>query len=179
MSNHQNDGDGLLMVRFKFKSDHATDFEKWKTEAIARVKAFKGFIDITVLDRLKEVDYYHVLIRFDREENVNVWLHSDSRREIFDDSDVSWITERQEVLHSWNIFWYRIFEGTKRWKQWVVTFIAVYPLTVVIPTLVKTIAKVIPLYFFAGIISALMISGFMIFLVMPFVHNLFKKWLHE
>lgn len=179
MNNHQNDGDGLLMVRFKLKAENTIDFEKWKSEAVARVKEFQGFIDITVLNRLKDADYYHILIRFDCEENVNTWLHSDSRRKIFDDTAVSWITERQEVIHSWTMFWYRIFEGTKKWKQWAVTFIAVYPLTIVIPIMVKTIAKVIPLSFFAGIISALMISGFMIFLVMPFIHNLFKKWLHE
>lgn len=179
MNNFENEGDGLLLVRFKLKADYTNDFEKWKSDAIERIKAFKGFIDITVLDRLKDVDYYHILIRFDCEENVKIWLHSDERRKIFDDSDVSWITERQEVIHSWNIFWYRIFEGTKKWKQWAVTFIAVYPLTLIIPMMVKTIAKVIPLYFFAGIISALMISGCMVLLVMPFIHKLFKKWLHE
>jgi antibiotic biosynthesis monooxygenase (ABM) superfamily enzyme len=179
MINHQNDGDGLLMVRFKLKSDNVNDFEKWKSEAIAHVKEFQGFVDITVLNRLKDADYYHILLRFDSEEDVNAWMHSDIRKEIFNDSKAQWFDERQEVIHSWNMFWYRIFEGTKRWKQWAVTFIAVYPLTIVIPTMVKIIAKVIPLYFFAGIISAVMISGFMIFLILPFVNKLFKKWLHE
>ncbi|PWA07300.1 antibiotic biosynthesis monooxygenase [Flavobacterium psychrotolerans] len=179
MNNRQNDDDGLLMVRFKLKPENANDFEKWKSEAISCVKVFKGFINITILNRLKDADYYHILIRFDCEENVKAWLQSEARRKIFHDSNVLWITERQEVVHSWNMFWYRIFEGTKKWKQWAVTFIAVYPLTIVIPTMVKIIAKVIPLYFFAGVISALMISGFMIFLVMPFIHKLFKKWLHE
>lgn len=179
MNTHQNDNDGLLLVRFKLKPEHSNDFEKWKAEAIDLIKTFKGFIDITIMNRLKDSDYFHVLIRFDSEENVTAWLHSDTRKKIFDDADTTLFTERQEVIHSWNIFWYRIFEGTKKWKQWTVTFIAVYPLTLIIPMMVKMIAKVIPLYFFAGIISALMISGFMIFLVMPFIHNLFKKWLHE
>lgn len=179
MNTTPNENDGLLLVRFKLKPDNINDFEKWKSEALDLIKTSKGFIDITIMNRLKDSDYFHVLIRFDSEENVISWLHSDTRKNFFNESDASWLTERQEVIHNWNIFWYRIFEGTKKWKQWAVTFIAVYPLTLVIPMMVKTMAKVIPLSFFAGIISALMISGFMIFLVMPFIHNLFKKWLHE
>lgn len=179
MNNYKNDGDGLLMVRFKLNTNHTVDFEIWKAKAIECVKTFKGFIDITVLNRLKDVDYYHVIIRFDTEEDVSVWLYSEERKKIFNDANISWITEKQEVIQNWNIFWFRIFEGTKKWKQWAVTFIAVYPLTLIIPKLIKLITGFIPLYFFAGIISALMISGFMIFLVMPFIHKLFKKWLHE
>ena len=179
MSIPQNENDGLLLVRFKLKPDNFNHFEKWKSEAFDVIKSSKGFIDITIMNRLKDSDYFHVLIRFDCEENVIAWLHSDTREKIFNESEASWLTERQEATHNWNIFWYRIFEGPKKWKQWAVTFIAVYPLTLIIPMMVKTMAKVIPLSFFAGIISALMISGFMIFLVMPFIHNLFKKWLHE
>lgn len=179
MSTHQNDADGLLLVRFKLKSTDTNDFEKWKSEAVTLIKTFKGFLNITVLNSLKEADYYHILIRFDTEEHVNAWLQSDERKTIFNALDSKCLTDKQEVIQNWNIFWFRIFEGTKKWKQWAVTFIAVYPLTLIIPMMVKLIAKVIPLYFFAGIISALMISGFMIFLVMPFIHNLFKKWLHE
>jgi uncharacterized protein len=179
MNIHQKDSDGLLLVRFKLKADHTSAFEKWKSEAIERISDFKGFIDITTMNQLKDEDYYHILIRFDTEENIIAWLHSDERKKIFNDSAISWLTDRQEVIHNWNIFWFRIFEGTKKWKQWAVTFIAVYPLTIIIPMVVKLIAKLIPLSFFAGIISALMISGFMIFLVLPFIHRLFKKWLHE
>lgn len=179
MNTHQNDGDGLLLVRFKLKQSDTDDFEKWKSEAVDLIENFKGFINITIMNPLKDSDYFHVVIRFDCEENVIAWLHSDTRKKIFNAVDPTWLIERQEVIHNWDIFWYRIFEGTKKWKQWTVTFIAVYPLTLVIPMMVKIMAKVIPLYFFAGIISALLISGFMIFLVMPFIHNLFKKWLHE
>lgn len=179
MKKDQNDGDGLLMVRFKVEVYNTGDFEIWKSKAEKLVKTFKGFINITVLNRLKETDYYYIIIRFDCKENANAWLNSIERRNILKDSHTPWLTEKHEVIHDWNIFWYRIFDGTKKWKQWVVTFIAVYPLTIVIPNLVKTIATVIPLYFFSGIISALLISGFMIYLVMPFVLNLFKKWLHK
>ncbi|OOV20489.1 antibiotic biosynthesis monooxygenase [Flavobacterium sp. LM4] len=179
MNIHQNENDGLLLVRFKLKPDHSNDFEKWKSEAVELISNFKGFIDITTMKQLKNEDYYHVFIRFETEENVITWLHSDERKRIFNDSAISWLTDRKEVIHNWNIFWFSIFEGTKKWKQWTVTFIAVYPLTLIIPITVKAITKVVPLYFFAGIISALMISGFMIFLVMPFIHKLFKKWLHE
>nr|WP_315234364.1 hypothetical protein [uncultured Flavobacterium sp.] len=65
MSIHQNDADGLLLVRFKLKSTDTNDFEKWKSEAVTLIKTFTGFLNITVLNSLKEADYYHILIRFD------------------------------------------------------------------------------------------------------------------
>lgn len=179
MKTQQTDSDGLLLVRFKVSECAAIDFEKWKSKAVGLIKIVKGFIDISFLDRIKEADYVHVLIRFGCDDQVRAWLNSDTRKKIFNDTNSTWLTERREVVHSGNIFWYRVFESTKKWKQWAVTFIAVYPLTLVIPGLVKGITNVVPLYFFAGIISALMISGFMIYMVLPFIHNLFRKWLHE
>lgn len=85
MNNPQSDGDGLLLVRFKLNSENAVDFEKWESKAIALVKEYQGFVDITILDRLKKEDYYHILIRFECEENVNAWLHSESRKSIFNE----------------------------------------------------------------------------------------------
>lgn len=178
MDKHQKDGDGLLMIRYMIEPGGANDFKKWRSATEAVVKTFAGFIDIAALDHLNENDYYYIIIRFDSGENANAWLYSDERKAILNDSHCHWLTHKQEVIFDWNIFWYRIFEGTKKWKQWVVTFLAVYPLTLIIPSVVKILSSIIPLYFFAGIISALLISGFMIFPIMPFVLNLFKKWLH-
>lgn len=179
MNTHQNHSESLLLVRFKVAESSGLDFDKWKQKAVDLIKTFKGFVAISFLKQVGDYGFVHVMIRFDCEEHIKEWLHSDTRKEIFNGSESSWLTERQEVIHDETIFWYRIFEGTKKWKQWAVTFIAVYPLTLVIPWLVSGMAGIIPLYFFAGIISAVMISGFMIFLVMPFIHNLFKNWLHE
>jgi uncharacterized protein len=177
MHKHLKDGDGLVLVRFKVDELSGGEFQIWKAKAENLVKAFKGFIGLTVLDRLNDIDDYIIIVRFDNEENAGVWLHSEIRVQLIDDAGL-WLTENREVLFDWNIFWYRIFEGTKKWKQWVITFIAVYPLTIIIPFVVKILAGIIPLYFFAGVISALLISGFMIYLLMPFVSKLFKKWLH-
>ncbi len=173
----QIDGDGVLLVRYKVAPDSVKDFQIWKAKTDEVMKTFKGFIAITLLNPEKDSDYYYVIIRFNSSENARVWLNSDARKNLLKDPHATWLSDKQEVIQDWDKFWYNTFSEVKKWKQWVVTFIAVYPLTIVVPRFVKTISAVISLSFFEGIINALLISGLMIFLVMPLVLSFFKKWL--
>lgn len=179
MASQQVGSDGILMVRYKIAPGNTYDFKAWKFTADEHIGTFKGYISTTVLYPAENSDCHYIILRFDSKENAETWMHSDARKEMMKDSHATWMSGKQEVIHDWDIFWYSTFQGTKKWKQWTVTFIAVYPLTIVMPLLVKKISTAMPLFFFEGILRALLISGFMTFLIMPFVMKLFKKWLHQ
>ena len=179
MAKNNIDSDGILMVRYKVHSQSEIAFEAWKADMDALVKTFEGFISTTVLYPVKNSEHYYIIIRFDSKANAETWMRSDERRDMLSKSDAATMSEKQEVVHDWDIFWYSTFEGTKKWKQWAVTFMAVYPLTVIMPLIVHEISTAVPLFFFEGIIRALFISGFMTFLIMPFMMRQFKKWLHQ
>lgn len=171
--------DGIMVVRYAIAFDKYDDFEAWKKNADSVLKAFDGFINITVLYPVKNSDFHYVIIRFDNASHATNWKKSDARKDIMADAHVSWMVDKQEIVHDWDLFWHDAFRKSKKWKQWVVTFLAVYPLTIVMPLMVHRINNFVPLFFFAGILRALLISGFMTFLIMPLMMKLFRKWLHK
>jgi antibiotic biosynthesis monooxygenase (ABM) superfamily enzyme len=179
MNKQQLGRDGIIMVRYKIISHSIDDFTVWKFGIDEHALNFKGYISTTVLYPAKNSDYHYVILRFDSKKNAKAWMYSDARTQMMKDSHATWMSDRQEVIHDWDIFWYRTFEGTKKWKQWAVTFMAVYPLTILVPMLVNEIVAVVTLSFFESVLRALLISGFMIFFIMPFMAKLFNKWLHR
>ncbi|RZJ91471.1 MAG: hypothetical protein EOO20_04920 [Chryseobacterium sp.] len=179
IDNKNNANDGILMVRYKMKESEYSAFEHWEAKIDPVIRTFEGFVSLTVLYPAKNSDFHYIIVRFDSSLHATAWIKSKERSVFLNDPKATWMGQRQEVVHEWEIFWYSTFRKTKKWKQWAVTFSAVYPLTVLIPLMVGQIANIVPLYFFEGILRALFISGFMTFLVMPFVLKLVRNWLHR
>lgn len=179
MFKQKKESDGMLMIRYAIDPNKYDDFGVWKKKAETKLKKFSGFVTIAELNAIKDDDFHYVIIRFDNAGHATLWINSDERKEILNDSHISWMVDKQEIIHDWDIFWYDIFRKSKKWKQWAVTFLAVYPLTIVMPWAVRQINDILPLSFFAGLLRALLISGFMVFLIMPFMMKFFKKWLHK
>jgi len=171
--------EGVLVVRYKVDPEKQYLFEEWKFEMERTISSFEGYLNTVHIPPVGDNDFHYILLRFNNRENLQRWVKSDFRAEMHDKSNNLWMSEREETVHDWDTFWFSKMEKAKKWKQWAVTFLAVYPLTVVIPWLVRTYTQALPITFVKGIISALLISGCMTYFVMPFMLNLFRKWLHR
>ena len=70
----------------------------------------------------------------------------------------------------------------KRWKQFVLTLSAVYPLTLVLPPLILPLARI--LFPFApqgigGFLIAATLTALLTWVIMPRYTRLVKNWLYE
>jgi antibiotic biosynthesis monooxygenase (ABM) superfamily enzyme len=68
----------------------------------------------------------------------------------------------------------------KRWKQFVVTVAAVYPLTVMIPISLNWLSRYLPplkIFLLRGVLSATLLVTCLMFLVLPLFNRLFRRWL--
>lgn len=154
MSKQQQISDGILMIRYKVEHEKIADFDIWKSNIESVLETFSGFVSLSVLRPAKNSDFHYIIVRFDTREHAHTWMHSEERTSLLADSHATWMSERQEVIHEWDIFWYSAFRRTKKWKHWALTFLVVYPLTLLMPQLVNFIADITPLYFFGGIARA-------------------------
>lgn len=71
--------------------------------------------------------------------------------------------------------------GRKRWKEFLITVAGVYPLTVLIPIGVHWLAYYVPplrVSFIRGLVSATFLVSALMFVFLPFVHKIFRKWLN-
>jgi hypothetical protein len=69
---------------------------------------------------------------------------------------------------------------SKRWKQFLLTVSAVYPLTLLIPEVLRILSHVIPALretVIRGILSATLLVASLLFVIIPLFNRVFKSWL--
>ena len=69
-----------------------------------------------------------------------------------------------------------------RWKQFLLTVSAVYPLTLLIPEVLRITSHLIPALregVVRGILAAALLVASVMFVIIPFCNRVFKKWLNS
>jgi hypothetical protein len=70
----------------------------------------------------------------------------------------------------------------KRWKQFLLTVSAVYPLTLLIPGLLGVLSHLVPLLREAairGILAAVLLVASLVFVINPLFNRVFKTWINS
>jgi hypothetical protein len=73
-------------------------------------------------------------------------------------------------------------EKPKRWKLFLLTVAALYPLTLLIPEVMRIISHVIPALrevVIRGILAAALLVASVMFVIIPLCNRVFKKWLNR
>jgi hypothetical protein len=74
------------------------------------------------------------------------------------------------------------FEKPKHWKLFLLTVAALYPLTLLIPEVLRIISHVIPALREAvirGILTAALLVASVMFVIIPLCNRVFKRWLNR
>lgn len=168
----------VIIVRYKLSPEHG-DFDEWKEKMDEASRQAIGFLDRTELPLIPYEPYHSVILRFDNKANAENWLHSAKRKTLLQEVETM-AEERQEMLRDGN-FWFGVSpeKTSTKWKQVVVSFVAVYPLTQVIPVLVQLVLKELGIasFLLVGILIGVIISICMVYFAMPLALKLFKTWL--
>jgi antibiotic biosynthesis monooxygenase (ABM) superfamily enzyme len=125
---------------------------------------------------------HHVILRFADEKSVHLWETSYVRQKLSHEADVFSRRSRQEATGLET--WFAIpecpeLEAPPRWKMAVVTFLAVYALSIIILPLLKLVFKDINFY-----LESVLVAGLLVVIltraVMPFLsRHVFRKWLYR
>lgn len=174
--------DHLLLVRFRIDKEKINDFALWRKEMDSLNRNQPGFVDSSVLEPSDADGYYYLTLRFRSEQDAQNWINSEKRKTMLSSAEVSGLRDMDEHITSWEEYWKKPSGGANPFKQVLLTFVAVYPLTMVFPALVR---KILPSYgidlgnFFGGIVIGLCITIMMNFVMMPFIMKNFGKWMRK
>ncbi|PBJ05449.1 antibiotic biosynthesis monooxygenase [Flavobacterium sp. ACN6] len=164
-----------------------SEYEKWLDEIVPITKHSQGFIDLQIVRPIAHLTFvYTVIIRFDDIENLKNWMKSDNRKLLIEKANPFFRkNDNYQIKSGLDFLFNGENEGSKvpvRWKQFLVTWSAIYPLSLLIPLFALPFLRFlkIPSYHY---LDALVISGFIVFLmvfaVMPNYTRLIKKWLYK
>jgi uncharacterized protein len=161
----------------------AERYEAWLDEIVPVARTFAGHSGIDILRPGAGSTRYTLVLRFERVDQLRAWLESPERAALIARIE-PWLAA-EESLHAGSGLDYLFAAAStrppKRYKQFLVTLSAIYPLTTLVPWAVKPLLLAAPLLAL-GWVSNLVISSIivylMVYVVMPRYTRLISRWLN-
>lgn len=143
--------------------------------------AFPGHLSSTLLHAEGSRDY-QTIYTFADPASLHRWIVSDERRALMRELDgISEVHERIEPLtglETWFLLPRRMtMKPPPRWKMWLLSFVAVYPVVVLFQWLIAPSLKSWPLLVRSAVFP-LVILSVMTFVLMPVATRVVKRWLY-
>jgi antibiotic biosynthesis monooxygenase (ABM) superfamily enzyme len=174
-----------FIITHTIKAGEEKRYEDWLLDILNAVSRSSGYLGREIFRPAHGSRKYTTIIRFNSHEHLNAWAESDVRRSYV--SSVSDLLERgdQHEIRTGIDFWFTP-EGIrppKRWKQFLLTLSAVYPLTLILPLLFGPLFSLVPPplndQFVKGFAVAASLTALLTFVIMPHYTRLVKRWLYE
>ena len=158
-----------VFITHRVRQDRQADYEKWAGKIAPLSKASPGLLDRHIVPPIPGVsDSYTVVLRFDTQAHLQEWMQSPARSRLI-----------EKVQPLFVDFWF-IPEDARakapvRWKQYLVTWSAIYPLVTSVTLVVR---RLLPNNY---LLTTLIVTGIVVFLmtylVMPRYTKLIHRWL--
>jgi uncharacterized protein len=160
---------------------HEAAYEQLAREAAAAATRYPGHLAATVLHEDGTVDYT-VLYSFSDRAALDAWLDSPSRRrfaaQVEPFSVARYESPRITGLETWFMLPHvETIKPPPRWKMWLVSLLALYPLVVIFQQWLAPIFKNWPLPARAAAFPLILLT-LMTYLVMPAATRLVAAWLY-
>ena len=187
MQAEMENGGASAVITHHILEGKQSQYEEWLNEIGPLCRNSPGNIDWQIIRPIPNLTFtYTVILRFDTIENLKKWMESTERKNLIEKAKPLFAKDDKYYIKTGLDFLF-LSENEKqkppvRWKQYLVTWSAIYPLSILIPLLVLPILKslnvpenkLINSFFISGVIVFIMI-----YLLMPRYTRLIKKWLYK
>ena len=174
-----------VVITHRVRGDKHGEYERWLEEIAPHARASIGYLDWHIVRPIPEVTQtYTVIIRFDTTEHLKDWMQSGERSRLIEKVQPLFVGADDFYISSGLDFWFTP-AGAKarlpvRWKQYLLTWSAIYPLALAVPFAVSPALRLM------GVptslpITTLAVTAVVVFLmvyaVMPRYTRLVQRWL--
>ncbi len=181
-----NNQGATVVISHHIADNKLNQYEEWLNEIGPLCRSAIGFVDWQIIRPIPDLTFiYTVIIRFDTLTNLKNWMESTTRKMLIEKVKPILKTEDTYHINSGLDFLFAPKPaGSKppaKWKQFLITWSAIYPLSMLIPLLIVPVLSQVKVNG-NPLITSLLISGvivfLMVYLVMPNYTKLIRKWLY-
>ncbi|GAB6194826.1 antibiotic biosynthesis monooxygenase [Lysobacter xanthus] len=160
-------------------------YEAWLDEIAPLCRAAPGHLDWHIVRPIPGLtETYTIVIRFDSVTHLEAWMRSTERSRLIAQLRPLLAGDDNVRISSGLDFWFAPAEPRApvpvRWKQYLVTWSAIYPLALAVPHLVGGVLGSAGLSL-GAVMTTLIVTGIVVFLmvyvVMPRYTRLVRRWL--
>jgi uncharacterized protein len=182
---HSSNEGATVVITHRVREDKHAEYENWLNQITPLSQKSPGYLDWHIIRPIAGITHtYTVIIRFDTNAHLKQWISSETRAQLIAQAQPLFVTGDDFFVSSGLDFWFTP-TGAKakvpiRWKQYLVTWSAIYPLAVGVPMVVLPLLRSLslPNNLF---LNTLAITGtvvfLMVYLVMPHYTKLLQRWL--
>lgn len=120
-------------------------YEDWLNEIGPKCRSYPGNIDWQIIRPIPNLTFnYTVILRFDNIENLRSWMESDERKKLIEKAKPFFAKDDSYTIRSGLDFLFQSDNDQKspvRWKQYLVTWSAIFPLSIIIPMMILPIFR--------------------------------------
>jgi antibiotic biosynthesis monooxygenase (ABM) superfamily enzyme len=185
MSTPQNDTAVTTIIRQRPKPDAVDAYEAWLKEITPLAGQFAGHQGVNIIRPHDSSDAYTVVLHFDSTANLRRWLESEARQRLVARVRPLLLNDENIDIRTGLEFWFTPPPGgrhAKSYKQFLVTLSVIFPLTMIVPWLLRPLFAWLPVLTTPGVqhlIIAALIVGAVTWLVMPHYTRLISRWLYN
>jgi len=173
------------VITHRVSTAQQPQYEQWLNEIGPICKASPGLLDLHIIRPVAGLtDTYTVIIRYDNHQNLKNWIESESRKRLLSKIDKLLANKEDVYINSGLDFLFsQVGEKPKtpvRWKQFLITWSAIFPLVVSLPLIFAPVLKWLKVPD-NHLLNTLIVTGavvsLMVYVVMPRYTKLVRHWL--
>lgn len=176
-----------VVITHHVKDNSKKNYEAWLQEIIPICKSFPGHLGVGIVQPVPDATVtYTVIIRFDTRKNLITWMESDNRKQLIEKVKPYLVKGDQFFVRSGLDFWFTPEEAKAKlptkWKQFLITWSAIFPLVIMASWLVDLLTTSILTpenHLVKGLINTFLVVFMMVYVVMPRYTKLAHKWLFK
>lgn len=174
-----------VVITHQVKDSFKQQYENWLQEIMPIAKSYPGHLGVGIVYPVAGASItYTVIIRFDTRQHLLTWMQSESRKTLITKVRPYLVEADKFYVRSGLDFWFTP-EGAKaklptKWKQFLITWSAIFPLVMIMSTLVDWINThfSLSLHHELKVLSTTFLVVFMmVYIVMPRYTKLVHQWL--
>jgi antibiotic biosynthesis monooxygenase (ABM) superfamily enzyme len=179
------DPGATVVITHRVRSDKHAEYETWVDEISPLARSAPGQLDWNLVRPIPgATETYTVIIRFQTAEHVKNWMNSSERKRLIEKVQPLLVSGDDFYINSGLDFWF-IPAGAKakvpvRWKQYLLTWSAIYPMVLGVPQLVRPALGAIglpPNPLLNTLAVTAVVVYLMVYVVMPRYTRLLQRWL--
>lgn len=184
-SSNQLQNGATVVITHRVREGAQAGYNEWLDKIGPLCRTAPGHLDWQIIRPVAGLTTsYTVIIGFDTPDHLRQWMTSPERRRLIDKVRPLLADDDDYTIHSGLDFLF-MPRGEKdkvpvRWKQFLVTWSAIYPLSLGVPLVVVPAIDAIGLpgsRWFTVLLVTGMIVGLMVYVVMPHYSKLVRRWL--
>ncbi len=179
------DHGAAVVITHRVREGKHVDYESWINEIAPLSRASPGSLDWHIIRPIPGLtETYTTIIRFDTRANLQEWMESPARARLIEKARPLLVSGDDFFISSGLDFWFTP-TGAKakvpvRWKQYLVTWSAIYPLVFGVPLVVAPALRQLGVpdnHYLTTLVDTGIVVFLMVYLVMPRYTKLIQRWL--